>query len=205
METHPQLPCNASFYCVCKVWLDSGPANAFRCVGHHHPRHPSKTQFIFEQLKCIEEVAEQGVGRKSVSDTNPDFLIKSQSVEHKSGQLPLFFKYHLILFSFNAIYKIKAVGSLEPKTDYQKLFKDPASLKCCCTSWPTSLSSRPFPSLRFSRDPLSGWDTSSCAPIGQDATCFFELIGRDGKTHLWPRQKHAPGPKSWTTQQFCQM
>ena len=143
--------------------------------------------------------------RYSVSDTNPDFLIKSQSVEHKSGQLPLFFKYHLILFSFNAIYEIKAVGSLEPKNGYQKLFKDPACLKCCCTSWPTSLSSRPFPPLRFSRDPLSGWDTSSCAPIGQDATCFFELIGPDGKTHLWPRQKHAPGPKSWTTQQFCQM
>ena len=64
----------------------------------NHPRHPSKTQFIFEQLECMGEVAERGVGRKSVSDTNPDFLIKSQSVEHKSGQLPLFFKYHLILF-----------------------------------------------------------------------------------------------------------
>ena len=122
----------------------------------------------------------------SDSRVHPDFLIKSQSVEHKSGQLPLFFKYHLILFH--------SMPFTRSKTDYQKLFKDPACLKCCCTSRPTSLSSRPFPPLRFSRDPLSGWDTSSCAPIGQDATCFFELIGRNGKTHLWPRQKHAPGP-----------
>ena len=100
---------------------------------------------------------------------NPDFLIKSHSVDHKSGHLPSLYPSPLLFIQCH-------------KKSYQRLRLEPnldlsgARLDLLC---PTSNSSASFPCLRFSSDPLSRPGLSSWALIGQDATCSSLLIGRE--------------------------
>ena len=180
----PESCLSAFCWIVLVGWLDSGAVNASRCAGHHQlpTSHPLVVPCTIVQ--CVAGVE----GARSVHEVvdNPDFLIKSHSVDHKSGHLPSLYPSPLLFIQCHKIVlNVYAVSQ--------------TWLDLLC---PTSNSSASFPCLRFSSDPLSRPGLSSWALIGQDATCSSLLIGREANPSVTASKARAR-PHSRSQQDSC--
>ena len=175
----PESCLSAFCWIVLVGWLDSGAVNASRCAGHHQlpTSHPLVVPCTFVQ--CVASVE----GARSVHEVvdNPDFLIKSHSVDHKSGHLPslypsplLFIQCHKIALNVYAL--VQTWIYLGPGWTY----------------------SAPHPILQLRSpacvSPLTRWAAQAWAAgpwlAKTPPVPLFSLVEKP--THLWPRQKHAP-------------